>query len=62
MGTDATGPLNADTYDLEFLGCLLDFRSAKDMSATRSNMPKPPLPAKHCLFLFMNMYDRASRT
>ena len=32
VGTDATGPLNADTYDFELLDCLLDFKSAKDMS------------------------------
>lgn len=34
VGTDATGPLNADTYDFELLDCLWDFNSAKDMSAS----------------------------
>ena len=36
VGTDATGPLDADTYDFELLDCLLDFKSAKDISSRKS--------------------------
>lgn len=32
VGTNALGPLNADTYDFEPFVCLLEFLSAKDMS------------------------------